>query len=219
MDLLRGKKLGLFETDFFDFTVFNLDDALLKASLFFVRFHSFFAAFRFARSLQSPAGIKLPIDLARTTQSSLLLLPCFESGTEQSKRVLLLSFPFDRSPHQNRDRTMVTHTSLEALDAARAEVKLAGEGATADQLRNYLRLVRKRYEERDEKSGESRELWSRASPGAQKHDLALSLPENSPPPSKNKNAKTTGPRPPRPRVPRRRPRRLPADPQAPLFPP
>jgi hypothetical protein len=54
---------------------------------------------------------------------------------------------FYRSPpikkKKNRNRIMVTQTSLEALDAARAEVKLAGEGATADQLRNYLRLVRK----------------------------------------------------------------------------
>lgn len=37
---------------------------------------------------------------------------------------------------------MVTQTSLAALDEARAQVKRAGENATADQLRNYLKLVR-----------------------------------------------------------------------------
>ena len=50
---------------------------------------------------------------------------------------------------------MVTQTSLEALDAARAEVKLAGEQASADQLRNYLRLVRIRREEEMEMEGDT----------------------------------------------------------------
>jgi hypothetical protein len=56
---------------------------------------------------------------------------------------VFLSIPLPIKKKKNRNRIMVTQTSLEALDAARAEVKLAGEGATADQLRNYLRLVRK----------------------------------------------------------------------------
>jgi len=56
---------------------------------------------------------------------------------------VFLSIPPPIKKKKNRNRIMVTQTSLEALDAARAEVKLAGEGATADQLRNYLRLVRK----------------------------------------------------------------------------
>ena len=51
---------------------------------------------------------------------------------------------------------MVTQTSLAALDDARAQVKRAGENATADQLRTYLKLVRDLEKKNEEQEKEKR---------------------------------------------------------------
>ena len=120
-------------------------------SLFFTSLPLLFAAFSFplARSLQSPDQTS---DRSRSQKIAFPLGPVSRKGQKagRNKRVrspsFALCFFIDPPPikkKKNRNRIMVTQTSLEALDAARAEVKLAGEGATADQLRNYLRLVRK----------------------------------------------------------------------------